>query len=925
MSCKTLVACLCILFLVLGCKAKTKEELLSEGSRELKANNAQAAIIHLKNALEKDPNYFEARYQLAKAYAAGGKFEQAEKEFQKVLRQDPSNHKDIVLELAGVYVQMNQPDKAIEGARDYLAARPDDPKGLEVLGYAFLAKNLFAEAEQQFSRAVQRDPGRAEPKLGLASVYLAGKKQAQARAVLNEAVSQAPTDTRAYYMLAQLEASSGSSDKAVAFYRKIAEMNPNDRRAPYRSGLLYVEKADFAKAEAVAADLQARFPSRPEGTLLKGIILYHQKKPAEAVIELQKSLRVQPTAGTYYYLGLSHYNRNELEQAINALQKAADMAPAFSQARIVSAAIFLRQNRPDAAIAEIGKVMQVDENNALAYNILGSAYMAKNKYDEAIKELNTALTLDPGLVDAHLKKGYFNLSRGKSQEAEAELKTAVRIAPEVLNTRLVLASYYTRQKRYDKAAAVLSEGLKGTKEDAVLYNAMAAAYFAGRKPEQALSSLQKAKDLNPDYFAPYFNLATYYLVRGEQDKALEEYRSVLKRDPANAQALASIASAYELKGKESDALAYYRKAADTKNPAAYAALSNYHLRKKETDKALAVLDEGIKADPKNLDLLELKGRVYLGAARYKEALAVFEQVEAKNASKGLGLAVQTYLTQRDYGAAIRKLEPAAKAQPDRLDLRAEIARIYGLMGDGRRAVENAEMIIRQKPGSAQGYTVLAALYQQQDNLDAAVDALKKGLKADEKSAPAAMMLGNLYVRKKEFNLALSTFEGVSRRDPRNVPSIFAQGTVYEQTGRKKEAVRKYREALTVSDDYLPALNNLAYLYADGYGSKEEALEMAARAYRIAPAKPEVLDTLGYALLKNGRKDEALKALKKAAEGLPDNPTVQYHLALAYNENGDKTQAAEKLKKAVSLGDFSESGSARTLLAQLENPSGRKTR
>ncbi|MCC6346620.1 MAG: tetratricopeptide repeat protein, partial [Nitrospirales bacterium] len=110
--------------------------------------------------------------------------------------------------------------------------------------------------------------------------------------------------------------------------------------------------------------------------------------------------------------------------------------------------------------------------------------------------------------------------------------------------------------------------------------------------------------------------------------------------------------------------------------------------------------------------------------------------------------------------------------------------------------------------------------------------------------------------------------------------------------------------------------NLAFLYAEGYGSREEALQLAMKAYRIAPGSAEVMDTLGYILLKKGRTEEALKVLEKAASLLPGNPTVQYHTALALKERGDKGRAVEFLHRAVHTGDFPEAVAARGLLAEL---------
>jgi FimV-like protein len=78
-----------------------------------------------------------------------------------------------------------------------------------------------------------------------------------------------------------------------------------------------------------------------------------------------------------------------------------------------------------------------------------------------------------------------------------------------------------------------------------------------------------------------------------------------------------------------------------------------------------------------------------------------------------------------------------------------------------------------------------------------------------------------------------------------------------------------------------------------------------------------MDTLGYALLKNGRKEDARKTLEKASALLPDNPTVSYHLAIAYRESGDNGQCKAKLQKALQSGDFPEAQKARTLLAELK--------
>jgi FimV-like protein len=93
--------------------------------------------------------------------------------------------------------------------------------------------------------------------------------------------------------------------------------------------------------------------------------------------------------------------------------------------------------------------------------------------------------------------------------------------------------------------------------------------------------------------------------------------------------------------------------------------------------------------------------------------------------------------------------------------------------------------------------------------------------------------------------------------------------------------------------------------------------MALTAFKLEPGNGGVTDTLGYALLKNGRGEDARKVLEKAVAILPNNPTVNYHLALAYRETGDKAKATATLRKALQLGKFPEEQDAKILLAQLK--------
>jgi putative PEP-CTERM system TPR-repeat lipoprotein len=906
-----------VLFLIVSCTGKSKEELLAEGLKLLNENQPSGAIVLFKNALEKDQNYFEARKQLAKAYMSAGKFDQAGQEYQKLLRMDPSAVQ-FQLELAKAYLSAGKTAEALKEVAGFMESQPRSPEALEIRGYAQTASGDPAAGEKSLLEALKIEPERPTAKLGLAIIYNRGGKTAEAEALLNQTIKKDEKNLKAYYLLAGIQAANKQQEKALGTYREITKLAPAESEAIYRSGLIYVDSADYTKADQTANDLITKFPKAPLGYALKGIISYFRNDFAGAITVLQQSISIRPTIGAYYFLGMAYYQKGENELALSQFQKILDYNPANVQSRIFLSLIHLRQKRFDSAISELKRVIQDNPELAFAHNLLGSTYLQKGMNEEGMRELNSAIQIDPKLVDAHLKKGMFSLSMGNFKEAETELRTAVNVAPDILNSRLLLTAYYMGQMDYPKAMSILRDGLTGTKSDAILYNNMAAVLSRENKIPEALVYLHKAKELDPNFFDAYFNTALYYAVKGENDKALNEYRAVLQRSERNVRAMVSMAMLLEVQGKESDAAWYYAKAKETKEPKAYLAHAGYYIRKKDTQNALAVAEALLAITPASPEALELKGRILFGAQRYKEALTTFDQLETVQPYRGLPFIVNVLITMKDYPAALKRLDTKLAANPDKVVLRAEMARLYVLMGDEKKAVESANKIMDPWKGSAFGYVVLSSVYESFNKPDSALDALKKGVQVDGKNMDARLKLGDLYAKQKDYPQALKIYESALKINNRAPGAYFAMGTVYEKMGKPREAAAKYRQVLDKSENNVAAMNNLAFLYLQGLGSNQEALELAMRAYRESPEAPQILDTLGYALVKNNRPKEAFELLRKAAGLLPDDPSVQYHLSLVYKASGDTGHAREALARALKQGDFPEAKEARLLLDKLGN-------
>ncbi len=876
-----LVLIVLLVFSCFGCDSRTKEQLLQEGLELQEQNNLSGAIVLFKNALEKDPNFFEARQQLGLVYLAGHQYAKAEKELDKVLLQDPDNT-EVRMTLAEVYLHTERFDDAITLTETILQEQGPNSKAYELLGNSFAEQGDLTKAEYNFKKAIELESTRETSRNALAKVYIRSKRWDAARTLLSETITQNPKEINAYYLQMQLESLVGNIDQALIVGRKIIEIAPNEIRAPYLCGLLELNLGSNEAARTLADGLAARHPEHPAGFRLQGLVFFAEGKYQEAVEQLKKSSKQMLDPSGRYFLGLAHYKLEQYELALNQFQAVLDSSPNHAKSRLMVGLTLYRQNRLEDSRHAIEKVLSDNPQNPLAYDILGSIFIAQGDYDRGMETLNKAVALDPNLVQTQLKKGLFNLAQGHFERAEAPLEEALRIAPDILNSRLLLVTSYLQQQNYTQAVTTLKEGLQGTPEDAVLHNYLAAAYLGQEKTEEAKVELQKAKQLKPDYAAPYFNLANYYLASKDSEKAVAEYQQLLRVAPENLRALLSLAALQELGGDKEGLLDSLAKARSTGAAEAFQASAAYFGRNGQMDKALEYLQSGVELHPLHPGLLEQQGRGLVEQGRVEEALVVFRTLVAERPKSGLPLLIGTLLQQ------------------------GQVAQAEQIAGDE----------IKKHPRDPFGYVLLAKIHKQQKNFTKQEEVLKKGLAVVKDDAILNTNLAEVYVDWQKPEKALEVFEEVSSRHPDYLPALFKQAALLDRLGDKRQARKLYRNILEQDNTYVPAMNNMAYLVADNYGNLEEALALAVNAFRLRPNDPSIMDTVGYVLIRQGEMVEALPYLEKSAAMLPGQPDVQIHLAQAYLGAGQQQKAREILQKVTAMPYQSQAQQAEKMLGDL---------
>jgi putative PEP-CTERM system TPR-repeat lipoprotein len=868
---------------LVSCQGQSKEELVREGNQLMKKNNPLGAVVYFRNALEKDPNYIEARYQLAQAYLETDKLDQAKTELNKVYLQNPDNG-DVLLDLSMVSLTQDDFPEAERWLGEYLDKHAKSSRSQYYLGVLSQHKGDTLAAERFFMEAIDLDEQYTDAAGGLARLYMIEGRTEKALNVLNKAISAAPENKALYRMLATVETRLGNTDAALDAYEKIIEIDPDDVGAYFFAGILSFDEGMSAGELKKYADImKERFPDHPATARLQGILHVLNTDFESATVELRNSLKQIPDLSGYYFLGLAEYNLKHYEMALSQFQKALDLNPDHLRSRLLLGMTLLQQQRIDDCIYQISQVLTEDDTSAMAHNVMGTAYMAKGDYDKAAQHFDRAISLNPQLADPHIKKGLLNLSRLDLPGAEMELEHALGVTPEALNTRLLLASLYLKQQNFQGVIELLEPALDGSERDALLYNYMAGAYLAQKNIPKGIEALKNAKSAKSDYFAPCFNLANVYLLQKQPEKAQEEYNSILNAAPDNIKALVALAALQELQGDSNAALETYKRAMATNEARGFLALAGYYFRNRDSQQYVQVIDKAYATHPEDPTILELRARLKLG--------------------------------QKDFAAAIETLKTLERVNPEVGG--SLLAAAWLASGEEGKALTLARNRIEDNPANSSAYLLLAAIQQRLQQNTEAEQTLQNGIARVDDARPLLLRLGGFYLSQKRIAEAEKIFRDLHRDSPEYIPATFALAVLQDQRGYKQEAMTLYRSILEKNEKHSGAMNNLAYLYAENNGDPEQALLLAYQAFRNEPSNPIILDTLGFALLKNRHFAEAVKVLEKASELLPDMPAVRLHQAQALIGAEDYDNASKVLEHVIELNAEPESIRAQELLDELK--------
>lgn len=218
----------------------------------------------------------------------------------------------------------------------------------------------------------------------------------------------------------------------------------------------------------------------------------------EGVAHLEDALRLDPTSGRYYDLGMALIVQRQFDAARAAFERALDLKPAFGEAVFNLGVIAHAQKHLDEAMAYYTRALALGvADSSLHYNF-GRALAAAGRMDEAVAQYQRAVDLKPDDAEAHRALGNALFLQHHADEAIAEYKKALELDPNLtvalIDLSWILASTDRAELRNPSAAVRLAEHaaeLTGHKDASVL-DILAAAYMAANQADRAITTAQAA-------------------------------------------------------------------------------------------------------------------------------------------------------------------------------------------------------------------------------------------------------------------------------------------------------------------------------------------------------------------------------------------------------------------------------------------------
>ena len=898
------LAALLLALVLTACGGKGEAELLSSAKDYLEKRDNKAAVIQLKNLLEKNPSSGEGRFLLGRALLESGDAAGAEVELQRALEMKFPEAQVVPVRARALLAQGQLRKLTDEFATTDLKDPTQDIELQTTLATAYAMQGSTEDARTAIDKALA-----ISPNYGPAVVINARLKAATgdingALATLDELLAKASTNTDAMQFKGDLlwHAKNNQAAAAEAYRKALAVRNdlPEVHGSLISLALLQRDNDGAAKQ---FEELKKVRPNHPQTRFIEAQLAFAKQDFKRARELLQPVLQAAPNSvRTLQFAGAVELQLGSLTQAETLLARAVQLAPNASEARRLLADTYLRSRQPEKTLTTLKPLLDSQSADPSVLALAAQAYTQNGDNKSAEAMFAKAAKLKPDDKRLSAAVALTQLGKGNADAALGELQR-IAASDDGRAVDMALISARMQRKEFDAALKAVDALQKKQPDSPVAPQLRGRVLLAKQDQAGARAAFEESLAKDAKYLPAAAGLATLDMVQKQPDAAQGRFQAILKLDPKNIPALLALAELKARVGAPTADIAKLFADAVAANPAdvqARVAQVDFLASTRDNKAALSAAQAGVAAVPSSVELLDRLGRALLAADDRQQAISTYgklTQMRPDAATGHLGLAA-AHLAGKDFDTAARDVQRALEREPDSLPAHRMAIAVAWQQKKVPEALAAARKLQERRPDDGAGFVSEGEIEASQKHWDQAIAAFRKALTKSEPSVAASRL--HLTLMSAQRGPEASKFaETWLKEHPADGQFMFYLGDAAIAANDLPLAETRYMEVLKREPENALALNNVAWLQLKQ--KKPGALAFAERAAKAAPGSPAIMDTLAMVLTNEKQYPRALEVQKQVVAKMPNVPGFRLHLAQIYLDSGDKKSARTELEQLSKLG------------------------
>jgi tetratricopeptide (TPR) repeat protein len=296
----------------------------------------------------------------------------------------------------------------------------------------------------------------------------------------------------------------GRLAEAESAYRQLLNDRPGDSAMMISLADVLVDAMRFAEAEPLYRQVIAAAPDSPA------------------------------SAGAYDGIAAIFQDRGELEQAVPASKKAAELRGDADDAYAVGL-VLENLGRGDDAVDMFQLAVKCRPGFAEAHHKLAGHLRVRGQTEDSIREYELSVAAKPEVAEFHCNLANALRLAGHEDRALLSVRRAIELKPELAEAHNVLGAIWKDRRRPSDAVGSFTRALQLKPDFAEAINNMAGVIEQAGKIDEAGALYEKAVSLRPQVPEFHENLALNQLLRGQFDRGWQEseWRRANKANPAS--------------------------------------------------------------------------------------------------------------------------------------------------------------------------------------------------------------------------------------------------------------------------------------------------------------------------------------------------------------------------------------------------------